>query len=91
MEPHRAGKFWQAGIVGTAGEQEHANAMLTTTFAEPLRKAWQSGWRSWISSFTKRRSPALIDVPPGLQGCPLRPFALRWNDDRCHFRSPMRS
>jgi hypothetical protein len=45
------------------GEQEHANALLTTTFADPLRAAIGGG-KSWISSFTKQGPPGTpIDIP----------------------------
>jgi len=55
--------YGKGGVVGLAGEQEHANAMLTTTFAEPLRVA-VGGAQAWIPSFTKLAAPgALIDVP----------------------------
>jgi len=55
--------YGKAGIVGTAGEQEHANALLTTTFAEPVRDAI-GGAKSWIPSVTKvASSGTLIDVP----------------------------
>lgn len=63
MEPYSAESYGKGGIVGTAGEQEHANAVLTTTFADPLRKAIGGG-SAWISSFTKRAAPGTpIDVP----------------------------
>lgn len=63
MEPYPAESYGKAAIVGTAGEQEHANAVLTTTFADPLRKAIGGG-KAWISSFTKRGVPGTaIDVP----------------------------
>ena len=63
MEPYPAESYGKAGIVGLGGEQEHANALLTTTFAEPLRKAIGGG-SAWISSFTKRAAPGTpIDVP----------------------------
>jgi len=55
--------YGKGGIVGLAGDQEHANAMLTTTFAEPLRAA-VGGGAAWISSFTKRGAPGTsIDIP----------------------------
>jgi len=55
--------YGKGGIVGLGGEQEHVNAMLTTTFAEPLR-ACVGGGAAWISSFTKRGAPGtLIDIP----------------------------
>jgi hypothetical protein len=63
MEPYAAQSYGKAAIVGLDGEQEHANAVLTTTFAEPLRKAIGGG-KAWISSFTKRAAPGTpIDVP----------------------------
>jgi hypothetical protein len=63
MEPHAAQSYGKAALVGTAGEQEHANAVLTTTFADPLRKAIGGG-RAWIASFTKRGvAGTAIDVP----------------------------
>jgi hypothetical protein len=55
--------YGKAGIAGLAGEQEHANALLTTTFADPLRAAVNGG-KAWISSFTKRAAPGTpIDIP----------------------------
>ncbi|WP_043830096.1 amino acid synthesis family protein [Muricoccus aerilatus] len=55
--------YGKGGVVGLGGEQEHANAMLTTTFAEPLRVA-VGGALSWIPSFTKVAAPGgIIDVP----------------------------
>ena len=63
MAPYSAESYGKAGIVGLAGEQEHANAVLTTTFADPLRKAIGGG-KAWISSFTKRAAPGTpIDIP----------------------------
>lgn len=63
MGSYAAESYGKAGIVGLAGEQEHANAVLTTTFADPLRKAIGGG-AAWISSFTKRAVPGTpIDVP----------------------------
>lgn len=50
-------------MVGLGGELEHANAMLTTVFATPLR-AGSAAPRQWIPSFTKLAAPGcLIDVP----------------------------
>jgi hypothetical protein len=55
--------YGKGGIAGLAGEQEHANALLTTTFANPLRDV-VGGGKAWISSFTKRGGPGTpIDVP----------------------------
>jgi hypothetical protein len=53
----------KAVAVGTAGEQEHGNAVKTTTFGDPFRKAFGGG-RAWLPSTTKRCAPgASIDVP----------------------------
>lgn len=55
--------YGKGGIVGLDGEQEHANALLTTTFANPVRDAI-GGAKAWISSFTKVAVPgASVDVP----------------------------
>lgn len=53
----------KAVLVGTAGEQEHGNAVKTTTFGEPFRAAFGGG-RAWLPSTTKRCAPgASVDVP----------------------------
>ncbi|MFN8160816.1 MAG: amino acid synthesis family protein [Solirubrobacterales bacterium] len=53
----------KAVMVGTAGEQEHGNAVKTTTFGNPFREAFGGG-RAWLPSTTKRCAPgAPIDVP----------------------------
>ncbi len=55
--------YGKGGIVGLAGEQEHANAMLTTVFAEPFRNAIGGG-NAWISSVTKVGAPGIpVDIP----------------------------
>ena len=55
--------YGKGGIVGLAGEQEHANALLTTTFATPFRETIP-GSPAWISSFTKVGAPgSSIDIP----------------------------
>lgn len=55
--------YGKAGLVGTSGEQEHANALLTTAFANPFRDVI-GGCEAWISSMTKVAAPGtLIDVP----------------------------
>jgi hypothetical protein len=61
--PYTAQSYGKAGIVGLAGEQEHANALLTSVSVEPLRAAIGGG-KAWIPSFTKRAGPgATIDIP----------------------------
>ena len=63
LSPYPAESYGKGGVAGLAGEQEHANALLTTTFANPLREAIGCG-KAWISSFTKRGAPgATIDIP----------------------------
>ena len=55
--------YGKGGIVGMNGEQEHANALLTTAFANPIRDMLGGG-DAWISSFTKKAGPgAAIDIP----------------------------
>jgi len=61
--PHEVQSYGKGGVVGVNGEQEHANALLTTVFANPIRDAIGGG-DAWISSFTKIGGPGtLIDVP----------------------------
>jgi hypothetical protein len=63
MGPHAIESYGKGAVVGLGGEQEHANAMLTTIFAEPLRAA-VGGGLAWLPSFTKRGPPGtVIDVP----------------------------
>lgn len=63
MRPYDARGYGKGGVVGLNGEQEHVNALLTTTFAAPLR-ARLGGGRAWISSMTKRAAPGTaIDIP----------------------------
>lgn len=55
--------YGKAAIVGTGGEQEHANAMLTSAFGDKFRAAIGGG-KAWISSATKRGAAgSVIDVP----------------------------
>ena len=63
MAPYQTCSYGKGGIVGLAGQQEHLNALVTTTFATPLREA-VGGAVAWISSFTKRGAPGVsIDIP----------------------------
>ena len=53
----------KAVLVGTGGEQEHGNAVKTTTFGNPFREAFGGG-KAWLPSTTKRCAPgASVDVP----------------------------
>jgi len=63
LAPYPAQSYGKAAMAGMNGEQEHANALITTTFAEPLRNAIGGG-KAWISSFTKVGAPGTpIDIP----------------------------
>jgi hypothetical protein len=63
LAPYKAQSLGKAAIVGISGEQEHANALLTSEFAEPLRVALGGG-KAWISSMTKvAMAGTPIDVP----------------------------
>lgn len=63
MGDHPIQSYGKAGIAGVDGEQEIVNALLTTTFANPIRDAIGGG-QAWISSFTKVGGPGtMIDVP----------------------------
>jgi hypothetical protein len=63
LAPYKAASYGKGGIVGVGGEQEHANALITTTFAKPLREAIGDA-TAWISSMTKVAAPGTpIDIP----------------------------
>jgi hypothetical protein len=63
LAPYSAQSLGKAALIGIAGEQEHGNALLTTTFAEPLRTALGGG-KAWISSMTKvAAAGTAIDIP----------------------------
>lgn len=58
-----AESYGKAAICGIAGEQEHANACITSAFGDAFRAAIGGG-AAWISSATKVGSPGTaIDVP----------------------------
>lgn len=60
---HTIQSYGKACIVGTAGEYEHGNALLTSQFADPIRDALGGG-KSWVPSTGKRGAPGVaIDVP----------------------------
>jgi len=55
--------YGKGGLVGLRGEQEHANALLTTAFANPFRDMIGNA-KAWISSVTKIAAPGdSIDIP----------------------------
>ena len=63
MKPYPVESYGKAALVGTAGEQEHGVACLTTVFGNALRDA-VGGGQAWISSFTKRCAPGeALDIP----------------------------
>lgn len=55
--------YGKGGIAGTAGEQEHVVACITTAFGDPLREQ-VGGGKAWISSVSKVASAGTpIDIP----------------------------
>lgn len=55
--------YGKGAIVGTLGEQEHGNAMLTSVFGNALRDA-VGGGKAWITSATKvGATGCTIDIP----------------------------
>jgi hypothetical protein len=63
LKGEKAESYGKAAIVGVAGEYEHGNAFLTTTFANPIRDALGGG-KAWVPSTGKRGAPGTaIDVP----------------------------
>jgi hypothetical protein len=55
--------YGKGGIVGLAGEQEHAVACITTIFGDAFRES-VGGGRAWISSATKCGSAGQsLDIP----------------------------
>jgi amino acid synthesis protein len=58
-----AESYGKGGIAGTAGEQEHVVACITTVFGNALREAIGGG-KAWISSVSKTGAAGtLIDIP----------------------------
>ena len=63
MEPYGVESYGKAALVGSAGEQEHGVACLTTVYGNVLRDA-VGGGKAWISSITKRVHPGeTVDIP----------------------------
>ena len=55
--------YGKGGIAGTAGEQEHVVACITTVFGDPLREQ-VGGGKAWISSASKvAAAGTAIDIP----------------------------
>ena len=63
LAPDPVESYGKGGIVGTAGDQEHINALLTTVFGDVLRRH-AGGGKAWIPSMTKRAAAGdKIDIP----------------------------
>ena len=63
MAPYTVDSYGKAALIGTAGEQEHGVACLTTVYGNVLRDA-VGGGKAWISSMTKRTRPGdSVDIP----------------------------
>ena len=63
MKPYAMESYGKASVVGTAGEQQHGSAMVTTIYGNVMREA-ANGGAAWISSTSKRMAPGgIIDVP----------------------------
>ena len=55
--------YGKGGIAGSAGEQEHVVACITTPFGDAMRAA-AGGGNAWVSSATKSGGPgASLDLP----------------------------
>lgn len=55
--------YGKGGIAGTAGEQEHVVACVTTVFGDPFREE-VGGGKAWISSVSKVAAAGTsIDIP----------------------------
>jgi len=63
MEPYTTESYGKASVVGTAGEQQHGSAMVTTIYGNVMRDA-AGGGAAWISSTSKRmEAGGIIDIP----------------------------
>jgi hypothetical protein len=63
MHPYAIESYGKASVVGTAGEQQHGSAMVTTIYGNVMRDA-AGGGAAWISSTSKRmQAGGIIDVP----------------------------
>jgi len=63
MAPYKIQSYGKGALVGVDGEEEHAAALLTSVYAEPLRKA-VGGGKAWFQSRVKLGAVgASLDVP----------------------------
>jgi hypothetical protein len=60
---YKVQSYGKGALVGLHGEIEHASALVTTAYANPIRDAIGGG-KAWISSMVKLSSPGgQIDIP----------------------------
>jgi hypothetical protein len=60
---YKVQSYGKGALVGLQGEIEHASALVTTVYANPIRDAIGGG-KAWISSMVKMSSPGgQIDIP----------------------------
>ncbi|MCP3473329.1 amino acid synthesis family protein [Bradyrhizobium sp. CCGUVB1N3] len=63
LGPYKAQSYGKGALVGLDGDAEHASALVTTAYANPIRDAIGGG-KAWISSMVKLSPPGgLIDIP----------------------------
>ncbi|MGH7757330.1 MAG: amino acid synthesis family protein [Vulcanimicrobiaceae bacterium] len=63
LEGRPAESYGKGGIAGSAGEQEHVVACITTPFGDALREG-VGGGNAWVSSVTKSGGPGTpLDIP----------------------------
>jgi hypothetical protein len=63
MAPYKIQSYGKGALIGVAGEEEHAAALLTSAYAEPLRKA-VGGGKAWFQSRVKVAAVGTsVDVP----------------------------
>jgi hypothetical protein len=63
IRPYGVASYGKGAIVGTDGELEHAEAVLTTVFGDAMREA-AGGGKAWICHMAKRGTPGTaIDIP----------------------------
>lgn len=63
MKPYPIHSYGKGAIVGTNGEVEHAEAVLTTPFGDTMRDA-AGGGKAWICHMAKMGGPGMaMDIP----------------------------
>lgn len=56
LGPYKAQSYGKGALVGLDGDAEHASALVTTAYANPIRDAIGGG-KAWISSMVKLSPP----------------------------------